>query len=109
MDACADQRARGLSGRRRSAGDTGAHLAFTDFTGTAMTLDPSKDFLDPRLPSTEYETFKRRTFPRRIVLRYFPAAEKELAGPAPCEEVSSASNASPSSARPSMWRACHSA
>lgn len=70
--------------RRWRRGDTSVHLTFMDFTGAAMTLDPSKDFLDPRLPSYEYETFKRRAFPRRIVLRYFPAAEKELAGPAPC-------------------------
>ncbi|MCK6449558.1 MAG: hypothetical protein L6R19_01665 [Alphaproteobacteria bacterium] len=65
------------------AGDA-AMTAFYQFDGAAMTLDPSKDFLDPRLPSYEYETFKRRAFPRRIVLRYFPTAEKELAGPAPC-------------------------
>jgi hypothetical protein len=71
--------------RRWTSGGTSVHLTFMDFTGAAMTLNPSKDFLDPRLPSYEYETFKRRAFPRRIVLRYFPAAEKELAGPPPCK------------------------
>ena len=70
--------------RRWSAGATSVHLTFMDFTGAAMTLDPSKDVFNPGVPSTEYETFKRRAFPRRIVLRYFPAAEKDLAGPAPC-------------------------
>lgn len=71
--------------RRWTSGGTSVHLTFMDFTGAAMTLNPSKDVFDPRVPSTEYETFKRRAFPRRIVLRYFPAAEKELAGPPACE------------------------
>jgi hypothetical protein len=74
-----------LTERRWRTGGTGVRLTFMDFTGAAMTLDPSKDFFDPRLPSYEYETFKRRAFPRRIVLRYFPVAEAELAGPPACE------------------------
>ena len=56
-----------------------------DFTGSAMTLDPSKDFLNPLVPSNQYKAFKPRSFPRRIVLRYFPAANTELEGSPACQ------------------------
>ena len=73
-----------LTERQWNSGATAVHLTFMDFTGAAMTLNTNKDFFDPRVPSYEYETFKRRAFPRRIVLRYFPAANAALKGPTPC-------------------------
>lgn len=72
--------------RRWLDGKTAIHLTFFDFTGAAMTLDPSKDFLNPLVPSYEYESFRRRGFPRRIVLRYFLASRKNLEGKPACEE-----------------------
>ena len=70
--------------RRWKSGGTSVHLTFMDFTGSAMTLDPSKDFLNPLVPSYQYETFKPRSFPRRIVLRYFPIKNAELEGSPAC-------------------------
>jgi hypothetical protein len=70
--------------RRWQSRGTAVHLTFLDFTGQAMTLDPNRYTFDPLVPSTVYEAFKPRSFPRRIVLRYFPAANKELEGGPAC-------------------------
>jgi len=72
--------------RRWLDGKTAVNLTFFDFTGAAMTLDPSKDFLNPLVPSYEYESFKARGFPRRIVLRYFLASRASLEGSPACAE-----------------------
>ncbi|MGQ0675462.1 MAG: hypothetical protein ACT4N4_05165, partial [Rhodospirillales bacterium] len=70
---------------RRWTGDAGAaHLTLMDFTGAALRYDPNRDTTDPRVPSYEYTLYSRRSVPKRIVLRWFPAADKSLEGPAPC-------------------------
>jgi hypothetical protein len=70
--------------RRWKTDGMAVHLTFLDFAGQAMTLDPNRDSFDPRVPSTAYEAFKPRSFPRRIVLRYFASANAALEGTAPC-------------------------
>ncbi|MCC6468918.1 MAG: hypothetical protein IT563_11420, partial [Alphaproteobacteria bacterium] len=70
--------------RRWAAPGLQVHLTFFDFTGQAMTYDPNTYTFNPLVPSTQYEAFKPRSFPRRIVLRYFPTANKELEGAPPC-------------------------
>jgi hypothetical protein len=69
--------------RWRTAG-TAANLTFMDFTGQAMTLDPNRDATNPLVPSYVYEPMKPRSFPRRIVLRLFPASNKQLVGQPAC-------------------------
>lgn len=71
--------------RWRMAG-TAANLTFMDFTGQAMTLDPNRDATNPLVPSYVYEPTRPRSFPRRIVLRLFPAANKQLVGQPACHQ-----------------------
>lgn len=71
--------------RRWKSRGNSVHLTFLDFTGQAMTYDPNRFTFDPLVPSTRYEAFKPRSFPRRIVLRYFPAKNTELEGPPACQ------------------------
>lgn len=72
--------------RRWTSAGTAVHLTFLDFTGQAMTYDPNRDTLNPLIPSYVYEPIKPRSFPRRIVLRYFPASNKALEGKPACQQ-----------------------
>ena len=70
--------------RQWRVGSSAVHLALMDYTGAAMRYDPTRDTIDPRIPSTEYTLYSRRSVPKRIVLRWFAAADKSLEGPPPC-------------------------
>lgn len=72
--------------RRWRTDGIAANLTFLDFTGQAMTLDPNRDATNPLVPSYVYEPTKPRSFPRRIVLRLFPASNTQLAGQAACHQ-----------------------
>ena len=69
--------------RWRMCGEA-AHLTLMDHTGVAMRYDPNRDTVDPRIPSSDYTLYSRRSLPKRIVLRFFPSADAALEGPAPC-------------------------
>ncbi len=73
-----------LAERQWRAGVSAVRLALMDYTGAAMRYDSNRDVTDPRVPSYEYTLFSRRSVPKRIVLRWFPASDKSLEGPPPC-------------------------
>jgi hypothetical protein len=69
--------------RWRLKGDS-VRLVLMDYTGVALRHDGNRDTVNPLIPSYEYTLYSRRSVPKRIVLRVFPASDAALEGPPPC-------------------------
>lgn len=74
-----------LAERRWRSGRDALHLTLMDFTGVALRHDGNRDTFNPLIPSYEYTLYSRRSLPKRIVLRVFPASDAALEGPPPCD------------------------